>query len=204
MNGYEKRTNAKKNAIIDAALQLFIERGITEVSISEIAARAKVSQVSIYNYFGDKHNLAKAVLTFYLDQSILGYEEILERDIPFAEKLRLIMDKKNDIVVKIAPSLFSEYAWEDKALQQVYKEATAARAVAIYMKFIELGKKEGAINTDIPNDAILSYILSSVSIMQRPDYFNSSPEYKTGILQLFLYGLIGKDESGDSLSSRFN
>ncbi|MFA7139378.1 MAG: TetR/AcrR family transcriptional regulator, partial [Bacteroidales bacterium] len=62
MNGYEKRTKLKKNSIISAAWKLFSERGITDVGINEIATLAKVSQVSIYNYFGNKNNLAKEVL----------------------------------------------------------------------------------------------------------------------------------------------
>lgn len=193
MNGYEKRTNAKKEAILNASCELFTERGITDVSISEIASKAKVSQVSIYNYFGDKHNLAKEALVSYLDKSILGYEEILDRDIPFAEKLKIIMDKKHDVVIEISRSLFSKHAWEDKTLQQIYKEAATIKAMSIYTKFIELGKKEGAIDEDIPNDAILAYILSSVSIMQQTDYLNTSTEYKMGIFKLFLYGLLKKE-----------
>jgi AcrR family transcriptional regulator len=194
MNGYERRTNAKKESIINAAKELFTERGITDVGISEIAAKAKVSQVSIYNYFGDKNNLAKEALISYLDKAIKGYEEILGRDIPFSEKLKLIMDKKHDYVIEVSSSHFSKYAWEDKTLQQVYKEAATIKAISIYTKFIELGKKEGAIAEDIPNDAILAFLFSSVTIMQQPDYLKTSPEYKMGILNLTLYGMLGKKE----------
>ncbi|MBB6214246.1 AcrR family transcriptional regulator [Anaerosolibacter carboniphilus] len=194
MNGYEKRTKAKKESIINAARELFTERGITDVGISEIAAKAGVSQVSIYNYFGDKNSLAKEVLISYLDQSIQEYEEILKGDIPFSEKLKIIMDKKHDAVIEVSRSNFSKYAWEDKTLQQVYKEAATIKATSIYTKFIELGKKEGAIDESIPNDAILSFLFSSVSIMQQSDYLKTSLEYKMGILRLFLYGLLGKEE----------
>lgn len=194
MNGYEKRTKAKKESIINAARELFTERGITDVGISEIAAKAGVSQVSIYNYFGDKNSLAKEVLISYLDQSIQEYEEILKRNIPFSEKLKTIMNKKHDAVIEVSRSNFSKYAWEDKTLQQVYKEAATIKATSIYTKFIELGKREGAIDESIPNDAILSFLFSSVSIMQQSDYLKTSLEYKMGILRLFLYGLLGKEE----------
>lgn len=193
MNGYEKRTQAKKQSIINSARDLFTKRGITDVGISEIAAKAQVSQVSIYNYFGDKNNLAKEVLVSYLDESIKQYEEILQRDVPFSQKLKVIMDKKHDVVLEISRSHFTKEAWDDKALQQVYKEAATIKAISIYNKFIELGKKEGAIDNSIPNDAILSFILSSVSIMQQSNYLETSPEYKNGIFKLFLYGMIGKE-----------
>ena len=44
MNGYEKRTQAKKEAILNVARELFTKRGIADVKISEIAAKANVSQ----------------------------------------------------------------------------------------------------------------------------------------------------------------
>lgn len=194
MNGYEKRTRAKKESIINAARELFAERGVTDVGISEIAARAGVSQVSIYNYFGDKNALAREVLTTFLDNAIKEYENILENDIPFTEKLNIIMDKKHDAVIEASCSHFSKYAWNDKALQQIINEAATTKAVSIYTRFIQLGKDEGAIDKDIPNDAILAYLFSTVSIMQHPEYLKTSTEYKMGIFRLFLYGLLGKEK----------
>jgi len=194
MNGYEKRTNIKKESIINAARELFTKRGITDVSISEIAKKAGVSQVSIYNYFGNKNNVAKEVLVSYLDNVIEEYEVILKMNISFAEKLKIIMDKKHEAVLELDKSYFSKYAWEDMALQQVYKEAATTKAISIYKKFIELGKKEGAIDDRIPDDAIISFLSTSISIMQQSDYLKKSDEYKIGILQLFLYGMLGSDE----------
>lgn len=194
MNGFEKRTKLKKDSIISAAWELFSKRGITDVSISEIASKAKVSQVSIYNYFGDKNNLAKEVLISYLDNAIKGYDEILEREIPFSEKLKLILDKKYKAAIELSNSAISEYAWADKTLQQIYKDAANTKAISVYIKFIELGKKEGAIDVSIPNDAILAFLLSSVSIIEQSDYLKTSLEYKKGLLRLFFYGLLGKEE----------
>lgn len=193
MNGYERRTEAKKKAIIDAARELFTERGVTDVGVGEIAAKAGVSQVSIYNYFSDKHTLAKEVLIAFLDKAIQEYEEILNRGIPFSEKLEIVMAKKQDAVIGASRSHFSEYAWSDKVLQQVYWEAAAVKSAHIYLRFIDLGKKEGAIDERIPNDAILKYLYSSISILQEPEYLKTSGEYKLGIFKLFLYGLLGKE-----------
>ncbi|QHQ61355.1 TetR family transcriptional regulator [Anaerocolumna sedimenticola] len=194
MNGYEKRTNAKKEAIINAAGELFTNRGITDVGISEIAAKANVSQVSIYNYFGDKNALAKEVLIKYLDHIIEGYDEILQKEIPFSEKLKIIMEKKVEAVNAYGKSLFSKFAWNDKNFQQIYKEAINNKAITIYTKFIEQGKKEGAIVKEIPDDVILDFLLSCVSFMQQTNYIKTDPKYKMGILRLCLYGLLGKEE----------
>jgi len=55
-----------------------------------------------------------------------------------------------------------------------------------------LGKKEGVIEKWIPDEAILSYLNASITIMQNPDYLKTNDEYKLGISRLFLYGLLGK------------
>ena len=57
MNKYELRTNKKKEDIVNSALALFRDNGFQNTSIKQIADRAKVSQVSIYNYFGSKDAL---------------------------------------------------------------------------------------------------------------------------------------------------
>jgi AcrR family transcriptional regulator len=194
MNGYEKRTQLKRQSIIDNARELFTQRGVTDVKISEIAARADVSQVSIYNYFGDKNQLAKEVLIVMLDEVIQEYDEILNRDIPFPEKLTIIMTKKHSAVIETSNSLFSAYAWSDKVLRQVYREAALIKSTHIYLKFIQLGKKEGTIEKWIPNEAILSYLNASITILQDPEYLKTNDEYKLGIFRLFLYGLLGKEK----------
>lgn len=194
MNGYERRTQEKKDSIINAAWELFSKRGITDVSIKEIAAKANVSQVSIYNYFGNKNALAKQVLISYLDKVIKEYDEILEEDIPFSEKLNFIMNKKHEISVEISQSDFSKDAWEDKTLQEVYREAVHTKAISIYTKFIKLGKEEGAIDKDIDDDAILAFLMSSVSILEQSNYLKTSLEYKESIIRLFFYGLLGKEK----------
>lgn len=193
MNGYEKRTKAKKEAIINAARELFTERGFTEVGVGEIAAKAHVSQVTIYNYFGDKNNLAKEVFILILNEIIQEYDEILNREIPLPEKIKIIMAKKHDAVIEARRSHFNEHAWSDRALRQLYWEAMAVKSADIYSKFIALGKKEGVIDETISNDAILKYLYSLRSIMEEPEYLKTSAEYKLGIIRLYLYGLLGKE-----------
>lgn len=51
---------AKNEAILDAALELLGERGF-DVSLEEIARRAGVSKQTIYNHFGPKTEVVRAL-----------------------------------------------------------------------------------------------------------------------------------------------
>jgi AcrR family transcriptional regulator len=51
LDGFEKRRNDKKKAIMQTALELFDQYGFDKVTVTEIANKAHVSKVSIYNFF---------------------------------------------------------------------------------------------------------------------------------------------------------
>lgn len=192
MNGYEKRTKAKKEAIIEAARELFAARGMQDVGISEIAKRAGVSQVSIYNYFGDKNALAKEAFVSFIAAAIGKYAEIMDREIPFAEKLALIVQDKSDMISQAALSHFNEQALSDAALRHVFQEAIREKATVLYRSFIERGKNEGAIDKTIPTEAAMAYFMMSMSLFQSAEFMAASGDYKMGMMKLFLYGLVRK------------
>ncbi len=193
MNGYEKRTEVKKQAVVNAARVLFVRQGYSNVSINDIAKLSGISHVSIYNYFGDKKALAVEALESMLDKAIEDYEQVLKQNILFKEKLKQIMELKNTKIEEVTRSYFSTLAWGDKAFQEVYREAAYKKAVPVYQRFIELGKAEGAIDSDIPNETILKYIFQVMPLLQHKDYLKTSAEYKLGLFKLFLYGILGKE-----------
>ncbi len=67
MDGYQRRREQKKENIRLATLDLFTVHGMKKVSVSDVARRAGVSPVTIYNYYGSKqglmHDVAKWALT---------------------------------------------------------------------------------------------------------------------------------------------
>jgi TetR/AcrR family transcriptional regulator, repressor for neighboring sulfatase len=57
-----RRRKAIERALIDAAIQLFAERGIRAVSVRAIASLANVNHGLVHHYFGSKSGLVKAAL----------------------------------------------------------------------------------------------------------------------------------------------
>lgn len=78
----------KKNLIIEAALELFLEKSISDITIKDIATNIEVGEATIYRYFENKENiillcaerLEKKVFDEYFDLSKYktGYEKIVE------------------------------------------------------------------------------------------------------------------------------
>lgn len=65
------RTEAKRDAILEAAAEVFLEAGFEGASMSQIAARAGGSKRTLYGYFPSKEELfvamAHNVATSFLD-----------------------------------------------------------------------------------------------------------------------------------------
>lgn len=83
----------KRRAILDAASELFLERGIAATSIEAVAERAGVSKMTVYSHFPDKPALLGAVFerelkdTVLPELSVAGRMSVHERLCDFGERL---------------------------------------------------------------------------------------------------------------------
>lgn len=194
MNQYELTTERKKNAVIQAALSLFCEKGFTGVTVKEIASHAGVSQVSIYNYFGNKEGLAASCVDEVISDTLRRALELLEEDMDFISKLELVLNLCSDTMGEVIYSLFTEAALKDSALFSLLMKSINERKADVYRKYIERGKQEGVIDESIPTGIILDYIDALNSMgngMEERGGVTGGNEY---IQRLFLYGLIGKGQ----------
>ncbi len=175
-----------------AAQELFFKHGMIKTSIAEIAKKAQVSQVTIYNYFGSKDNLMREVLHQYMSRAIEAAEEILLEQVPFEQKIERLFSLKMDNYSPLSRVFLESIAWDDPSLQKFYKEIAETKALPFMKRFIEQGKESGAIHPSITWEAGMAYISAVMTILTQPDFLKSSDEYKMSVNRLFYYGLIGK------------
>ena len=61
-------SSTKHQAILDAALDVFLEKGYLGASMDEVAAKAAVSKQTVYKHFSDKERLFSEILLATTDQ----------------------------------------------------------------------------------------------------------------------------------------
>lgn len=70
MRNTPKSHEERKAEIVEAALELYQERGLTHTTIKDITERVGVTRSLFYHYFPDKDTLTSAVLDAYTDQFV--------------------------------------------------------------------------------------------------------------------------------------
>jgi TetR/AcrR family transcriptional regulator len=79
-----------REAILDAAEELFARQGFAATTIKDIAAAARVNSALLYYYFTDKEALYQAVLERFLSVALEGFKAMGEVKTP-ADGIRAII-----------------------------------------------------------------------------------------------------------------
>jgi AcrR family transcriptional regulator len=195
MNGFERRRQNKKNSILQAALQLFKQYGYNKVTVAEIAQKASVSQVSIYNYFNSKENLKQELLIKLMDDYYLEIANILEKHDSMRLKLEKLLISIVDVVKRSSMQFLLESVANDTFVNEYYI-VKRAKIKNLIINFVEEGKKEGVIDDSVSTDAIAIYIEifqyyfnNNTTVIAK---FDNNPELFMEVHSLFLKGLVSK------------
>lgn len=192
MNQYQKTTEKKKQAIIQAALQLFKEKGFKETSIKSIAEVAEVSPVSIYNYFGGKDNLVALCVNDLFEEVTQQAEDILNSNLDFKTKLNQAFALCQEKMSRQISDYFQDKMVKEPTFSTLLAKAITAKKRGIYRAYIELGKEEGAIAEDLSTELILN-VMDALNGMGNQLVHSDILETEVGqIHQIFLYGIFGK------------
>jgi TetR/AcrR family transcriptional regulator len=88
----ERRKEARPGELLDAALDLFVEKGFAATRSEEVAQRAGVSKGTLFLYFPSKEELFKAVVRENLVRhQTEGQEEIARFEGPTGQLLEFLM-----------------------------------------------------------------------------------------------------------------
>ena len=195
MNQYQKTTEKKKQAIVQAALRLFKDKGFKETSIKSIAEAAEVSPVSIYNYFGSKDNLVALCVNDLFEEIAQQAEDILKSNLAFNTKLDQALELCQEKMSQQISDYFEDKTVRDPAFSSLLTKAITAKKRDIYRTYINLGKEEGLIARDLSTELILNVMDALNSVGNQLAHSDNLETDVKKIHQIFLYGILGKKKS---------
>lgn len=88
-----------RTRVLDAAVELFADRGYDGTSIAQVITRAGVAKGGFYHHFASKEALLYEVYGDLISRQLRGMHDILARSLPPADTLRALID---DLVITTA------------------------------------------------------------------------------------------------------
>jgi len=197
MNGFEKRTQQKKRKILNTAFELFTQHGVQKVSIQEIAKKAQVSQVTIYNYFGSKEQMLVESIKDYYMKEIERFQKVVEDpESDFKDKMETIISLKSENILSFNPDFLQAFISDIPELQSYLQEVMEHHSLPLFVKLMEEGKEQGYIHRNISVDMMMFYMnMYYEAIQKRKDFLETEEsvrKFTDEVLHMFFYGIMGK------------
>lgn len=190
MDGFERRRLQKMDAILDAALELFKQYGYNKVSVSEIAEKASVSQVSIYNFFISKDNLKAVLIDKLWDEYYASMIGVVEGSGSVRFKLNRLFYTILDFVRKNSMGLLVDTIKMRMETERLNGDGQFKHLQQMTIGLVEQGKRDGAIRASISTQVVVSYLeimrfylVNSADVVTQ---FEGKPELLEALIDLFL------------------
>ena len=136
-----------RDRLLNAATEVFLEKGFAATSVDEIASRAKASKLTFYHHFGNKEKLFEAIVMRLNATMFRGFADALEADVPVEQALRRFLKQMaemlyTDQAVKLVRVLHAEAA-RFPQLAEIFDKAGPQRAHALLADYFKLQIRKG-------------------------------------------------------------
>lgn len=144
------RSANRRDAILAAAREVFVEHGFEDARVAEVGRRAGIAEGTVYLYYKTKTVLMEAVLAGFWEDLTSGARETTARHSAPLEKLRALADYHLTGVIRDLP--FLDLAAKLRKAYSVDPETRAhLRAyVAVFDEAFQEGVKAGLFRGDLP------------------------------------------------------
>lgn len=182
----------KYHVIITTSKKLFWKYGFRKVSIEEICKEAQVSKMTFYKFFKNKAELAKSVIDSIMKSSIEQYNEIMNLDIPFSEKIAKQVILKHELTFEISKEFVSDIFTDDKLGLRQYWEKYANEFSRSIIRDFKAAQDKGWIRQDVNLDFVLFYNKKLMELINDTELNAMYSDYNELIMEMtkmFFYGI---------------
>jgi len=160
---WRRRKDARPAELLDAALDVFFEKGFAAARLEDIAARAGVSKGTVYLYFSSKEDvfdaLIRAIPVANVEQvRALAGDPTIPADELLGRVLRFIGTLIRDPRMIKFPRLIVGEAANFPKLAETYNREVISRGAGILTRIIERGIEEGRLRKVDPQHAAYAAI----------------------------------------------
>ncbi|PFV82792.1 TetR family transcriptional regulator [Bacillus sp. AFS059628] len=153
---------------LDAAMQLFWEKGYAATSLSELTAKMEIQKPSLYSAFGDKEGLFEAALRRYTNLHAANIRTKLQNEQSVKEAIRTFFEnmveeeyKKDFSKGCFCINAMVELAPHNEKFEVLTREHQMYLAV-IFQELITKGIRSGELQSDLNAKAVAQTLVTSL------------------------------------------
>ncbi len=194
MNGYEKRTQEKKNQVLEAAFNLMNQdAGMESLTMDDIAKRANVGKTSIFKYFGSKENLIHEVFKYFLNEMGQAAREIMSDNKPFEETLIAMSQNKINYLEKVNKQFYLDlmdfFTKKGDDGLSLMMHQYAQESFSLMLDLFHRGRKEGKVDLKYSDEFLLIYFQALVEGISSPHIYRKILPYTAQWTELLVKGI---------------
>lgn len=157
-----------RETIIKVAQKLFAEKGIDNITMSDIASEAKKSRRTVYTYFQSKEELLVASIEMEVQKVSAAMSKVAMSSLtPDKKIIKLIFVRLHSTrnIIKRNKGLSSEYFSNMWIIEHIRKTFDA-KEIALFRTIISEGRQQGYFNVESPELAarFLHFCLKGIEV----------------------------------------
>lgn len=154
----EKKKQMVKEKIIKAAMELFLEKGFSDTTVSDIMTKADLGTGTFYNYFESKEDMINHCLRQQIQEAILSLQDLKKSPLSASTKLTEILIATGKIFEENKPliGLFQGLLKINPEIRKVPSHGSLFKNMLL--EVIKQGQEEGEFITGVPAEIVTEMI----------------------------------------------
>jgi AcrR family transcriptional regulator len=190
----------KKIQIVEAAEKLFNQFGFKKVSVEEICEAAGASKMTFYKYFANKNELIKHLWQVMIDASWVKLDKLDQQDVPFAEKVKMIIKMKEEATSQMGSEYIHDYLNMVPELMDFYNQIFG-EVMTRFMEIIRKAQEKGEVRKSIRPEFFLTVINMMMELAKNEQLaavYANYTDFALEINNFLYYGLMPVPEKDNS------
>lgn len=160
---FRRRAEARPDEVLDAALDLFIERGFPATRVEDIAKKAGLSKGAVYLYFPSKESILEALVRRAMVPIAASASQILDLSTDDPRQLltaaaTLMAERLSEPKLIAVPKLVMREVAGFPQLAEMYRREVIDQALPVLIRLVERGVDEGIFRPVDPEFAVRSIL----------------------------------------------
>ncbi|SDN53386.1 transcriptional regulator, TetR family [Paenibacillus sp. yr247] len=149
---------SKKQKVIETGMRLFLEQGISQTNMEQIAEQTPVSKMTIYNYFQNKEGLVEQVVDKLIAEGHRLFREVMDQAKEPIEALSLFTKMGDTFAKNITDIFVTDLRDSFPHLMQRILDFNQDKIIPEFEMLIFKGQQLGQIRKDISPHILIMYL----------------------------------------------